>query len=132
MTEFSALLKDFISHTISDDDFVNNFLAFRRRVQDESWLPPDIRENLVKLNKSVILKQITLGEFKQEYLDIVKYELNEFLVKPFSTEGKIIDELFYKVDAFCGDAELFEEGDIGEDELRQAAKEAFVKLSELD
>jgi len=87
-------------------------------------------ENELKKYISVITDfskgEISVDEFERMYLKMVKEETFIFNDKIF----KVIGTLFSDVDAYCGDADLRDEDDIDEAQLKERAEIALCKLLE--
>jgi hypothetical protein len=85
-------------------------------------------QSYIELIESFCQKKIMATEFEQEYLHQYKNDPTDWSEVEFA----ILDELFGTVDAFCADPHLREEGDVDEEQLREACKTALGKIRALD
>lgn len=68
---------------------------------------------------------ITASQFEVLYLKMFKGEARELPKDVYD----VLNGLFCDVDAYCGDTELRDDGDLGDEELLISAKEALKKLT---
>lgn len=84
-------------------------------------------EKYIVLISKFVFNLISASNFEAVYLEIFKKESHSFKPEIF----QILDELFGDVDTFCSDANLRDEDDIDEDQLRANARSALSRLDKL-
>ena len=77
----------------------------------------------VHLMKSFVENKIDANEFERRYLSMFKSDTNSWTEAEYET----LNNLFGEVDAFCADPELRDEGDIDEEQLREATRKTLAK-----
>jgi uncharacterized membrane protein YheB (UPF0754 family) len=80
------------------------------------------------LTNSFVQGQISATKFETEYLKLFEYDKTDFTEE----EYKILNRLFWAVENFCSQPELRDEGDLDENQLREAAKVALQALKSLE
>ena len=68
--------------------------------------------------------EITASQFEASYLEMFKNETETLPEDIFN----VLNSLFSDVDAYCGDSDLREDGDLTEEELLACAKKALKTL----
>jgi len=81
-----------------------------------------------KLINSFVQEQLSATQFEIEYLKLFEYDKTDFT----ETEYNILNTLFWAVENFCSDPELRDQGDLDENQLRDAAKVALQTLTSLE
>jgi hypothetical protein len=128
---YLALIDRFVSGSISADEFEREFLALWRQDKDEHELSPGDKAIEVTLISQLRTGEITETEFSRRFHALVLPYYKGSELQPFTPQSAILDELFYDVDAYVGDPDLFEEGDLDAKGLREAARTALDQLLEL-
>jgi len=82
-------------------------------------------ERYILLITQFVAGDITASQFEVSYLKIFKDEANEVPEDIYD----VLNGLFSDVDAYCGDPELRDDDDLGDEELLSSAKEALKKLT---
>ncbi len=82
-------------------------------------------EQYILLITQFVTGDITASQFEVSYLKMFKNESREL---PEDTY-KVLNGLFSDVDAYCGDPELRDDEDLGDEELLSSARDALKKLS---
>ncbi len=82
-------------------------------------------EQYISLITQFIAGDITVSQFEVSYLKMFKDEARELPEDIFD----VLNGLFTDVDAYCGDPELRDDDDLGDEELLSSAKEALKKLT---
>ncbi|MCX2795990.1 colicin immunity domain-containing protein [Microbulbifer thermotolerans] len=70
---------------------------------------------------------IDANTFKNNYLKAFKADQTEFSLEEF----EILNYLFSSCDMYCGESDMFEKGDLTEEDLRKDAEKALEKLKKL-
>ncbi len=81
-------------------------------------------KDYVALVKSFVDKEISPEEFQKKYFEKFK---SDSTIKGKNITG-ILYDLFVDVDAYCGDSDLRDVGDIDQFELSLCAERALTKL----
>lgn len=81
-------------------------------------------DKYVTLIRQFLDHRMSAEDFERRYLDLFKNETAGMTVTEFSQ----LDRLFSAVDAFCPDPSLRSEGDLDEDQLREAAQSTLTAL----
>ncbi len=83
--------------------------------------------NYMALLDRFLRKEVATTDFEREYLAMFKEERSFLPDEVFC----VLDRLFGDVDALCMDPELFGEGDVSEEQLRQRCALALKELRAL-
>ena len=75
--------------------------------------------------RAFLANEITATEFERRYIDLFGDDAD---VRPEDT-FRLLNDLFFAVDAFCPDAALREADDLDEDQLRSRVRSALAALS---
>lgn len=86
----------------------------------------DVVADYAELIRLFLDGHLSAGDFEMAYLRRFKSETRTMPPSAF----RALDRLFAAVDAYCGDPELRDEGDLDEAGLRRAARRALTALSE--
>lgn len=82
-------------------------------------------EQYILLITQFIAGDITASQFEVLYLEMFKNESRELPEDIYN----ILNGLFSDVDAYCGDSELRDDDDLGDEELLSSARNALKELS---
>lgn len=89
--------------------------------------------NTPKIERYMFLMQefvggsLTANQFETEYLDLFKSDETIWEEKVFL----VLDKLFSDVDSFCAESSIRRSGDLNEADLRDAARDAYEKISKM-
>ena len=81
-------------------------------------------EQYILLITQFIVGEITTSQFESRYLEMFKNETNQFPESVYD----VLNKLFSDVDSYCGDPDLRDDEDLGDEELLDCAKEALERL----
>jgi len=131
LREYLSLITHFVSDEMTASEFEREYLKLWRQDRDVHRLTPEDQAIENTWYMQFKTGEMSEAEYRTRFRSLhEKYYVNSDL-QPFSDEQEIINELFYDVDAYVGDPNLFEEGDFGADELREAARKALDQLTAL-
>ena len=82
-------------------------------------------DHYLDLMRDFLADQISASDFERRYLDLFQ---NDKIARPEHT-FRDLNDLFFDVDAFCGDPELRDGDDLDEDQLRASVRSAVERLS---
>jgi len=82
-------------------------------------------EQYILLITQFVTGDITASQFEVSYLEMFKNESRELPEDIYN----VLNGLFSDVDAYCGDPELRDDDDLGDEELLGSARDALKKLS---
>lgn len=81
----------------------------------------------MELISQFISNDITLLQFNTRYLELFKQETVIFGGEIYET----LNNLFLDIDQYCGDPNLWEEGDLNDEQLLESAKKSLIKLQQI-
>ena len=82
-------------------------------------------ENYIRLIDLFVTGEISASRFELAYLDLFKSETIAFPRAIFD----ILNDLFCYIDTFCSDPDTRDKDDLDDEDLRQRAKEALLRLT---
>jgi hypothetical protein len=123
------LIEQFLNQTITAKEFETLFLDHWNEINDPKNLPSEANDAFAKLALKLYRRRISKEAYIEQKTKIgEKYGIEW----PPAGETAIREKLFYAVDRFCGDPELFDpQTDLTEDQLKEVAKEALDELNQL-
>jgi hypothetical protein len=132
MAEIIALIKAFLAHTISADDFAMWYLKWWNEIreeQDKAVNEAGLRDSFISLGNQFDSKSINLKTYETRWQHLVD-KVGPCTVKIGSPEDEFISTLMVTVDAYEGDPEIRGDDYLNEEQFRQEVIEKFTKFCE--
>lgn len=132
MAEIIELIKAFLAHTISADDFAMQYLNWWNQVrieQDKAINDAGLHDAFINLGNQFDSNLINLKTYKIRWRQLVD-KVGPCTVKIGSPEDEFISTLMVTADAYEGNPEIRGDNYLNEEQFRQEVIEKFTKFCE--
>lgn len=135
MKQLLSLLETYLSHQITTDDFVHEFLDLWRELRDRHYRiiheNPELELDTDELLKRALNGTLSQDEYSRAYYALNKrYYNNEPMMLPGTLESTIIHDLFDAVERYEPE-DLRGTDDLSEADVLKTAQQAYERLKSI-
>jgi hypothetical protein len=133
MDEFVKLMRLFIDHKISVDEFVDKYMALwkeLRDLQNSAIEEQGLKEELIKVNSSISDPGMTSKEYREKRENIVS-QVKDLPFPIGSKQDQIISRGFSDCYSYVPEDDLREDYELDEKQLYELVKKNLEELDEI-